>query len=150
MRLQPRRRRRPAAVIVESAVVYPVAFLLLIAIVVGGLGAFRYQQVAALAREGARWASVRGGQYQADTGRPAATEADVLEQVVRAQAAGLDPSLLSCTVTWDASNWPSRVTGDNGSATGNTVSVTVTYRWVPEAYLGGITLTSTAVAPMAY
>jgi hypothetical protein len=42
------------------------------------------------------------------------------------------------------------VTGDNGSATGNKVRVTVSYRWLPEAYLGGITLSSTAEMPMSY
>jgi hypothetical protein len=32
----------------------------------------------------------------------------------------------------------------------NNVTVTLTYRWVPEAYLGGITLSSTSVMPMSY
>ena len=32
----------------------------------------------------------------------------------------------------------------------NTVSVTVTYQWVPEAFLGGMTLSSTSECPMSY
>jgi Flp pilus assembly protein TadG len=150
MILGPRGRRRRAAVVVESAVVYPLAFLLILGIIIGGLGMFRYQQVASLAREGARWASVRGGQYAKDTGNAAATEDEVYQNVVLANAAGLDPEQLRCSVSWDAENWSNSVTGDNGSATGNTVTVTVTYRWVPEAYLGGITLSSTAQMPVCY
>jgi Flp pilus assembly protein TadG len=146
----PYRGRRPGAIVVESAIIYPVAFLLLLGVIVGGLGMFRYQQVASLAREGCRWVSVRGGQYASETGHVAATAEDVRNEVIVPRAAGLDPSQLSCTVSWDADNWPSRVTGDNGSATGNKVRVTVSYRWLPEAYLGGITLSSTAEMPVAY
>jgi hypothetical protein len=32
----------------------------------------------------------------------------------------------------------------------NTVSVTVSYPWIPEAFLGGVALTSTSVMPMSY
>jgi hypothetical protein len=32
----------------------------------------------------------------------------------------------------------------------NTVTVTLTYTWVPEAFLGGVTLSSTSVMPMSY
>jgi hypothetical protein len=53
---------------VESAVVYPVAFLLMLGVIVGGMGIFRYQEVSHLAREAARWASTHGAQYQRDVG----------------------------------------------------------------------------------
>jgi Flp pilus assembly protein TadG len=142
--------RRRGAAILESAIVYPLTLLFLIGLAVGGIGMFRYQQVASLAREGARYASVRGGQYAEDTGHPAATADDVYQKVVLAKAAGLDPTQLDCSVTWNPDNWPSHVTSSTGSAAGSTISVTVTYHWVPEAYLGGITLKSTAVLPMSY
>lgn len=45
---------------VEAAIALPVAFLLILGTCVIGLGVFRYQQVASLAREGARYASVHG------------------------------------------------------------------------------------------
>jgi hypothetical protein len=32
----------------------------------------------------------------------------------------------------------------------NLVTVTVTYLWIPEAFLGGITISSTSVMPMSY
>jgi Flp pilus assembly protein TadG len=142
---------RRGTIAVECAVVYPLTFLILLGLVVGGLGVFRYQQVAALAREGARWASVRGALYQQETGQPAATAASVYNAVLLPNAAGLDPSRLSHTVMWNTDNWPSHLTSSNGTVVGNTVTVTVTYQWLPEAYLlGPITLRSTSVMPMAY
>jgi len=57
-------RSRRGAVLVEAAVVYPVFLLFLLGILVLGLGVFRYGQLAALSWEGARWASVRGTDYQ--------------------------------------------------------------------------------------
>lgn len=142
--------RRRAALVVESAIIYPTVFLMLVGMVIGGLGVFRYQEVAALAREGARWASVRGGQYQKETGNPAASAQDVFDNAILANAVGLETTALSCTVTWSQDNWPNRVTTDYGRAETNTVTVTVTYQWIPEAYLGGITLTSSCVVPMTY
>jgi Flp pilus assembly protein TadG len=145
-----RNRRRRGAAILESAIVYPLTLFFLIGIAVGGIGMFRYQQVAALAREGARYASVHGKNYELDTGNPAATAQDIYDNAILTRAAGLDESQLSCAVTWSPNNWPRNVTDDTGAAQQSTVSVTVTYHWVPEAYLGGITLTSTSVVPMSY
>jgi hypothetical protein len=53
---------RAAVTAVECAIVLPVTFFLLFALVVGGMGVFRYQEVATLAREGARYASTHGHQ----------------------------------------------------------------------------------------
>src|SRR3954452_10626551 len=126
-------RRRRAANIVESAVVYPVLMLFVIGLIVGALGVFRYQEVASLAREGARWAAVRGAKYEAATGNAAATESDVINQAILPRAVILDQANLTCHVTWDPDN-----------KQGSTVTVTVTYHWVPEAFLGGIDLGSTS------
>jgi Flp pilus assembly protein TadG len=124
---------------VECAVVFPVTFLLLLGLIIGGLGIFRYQQTAALAREGARWASVHGFQYQQTTRKPAATPEDVYNQAIRPKVVGMDTSRLSYTVTWEPDN-----------KQGSYVRVTVTYQWVPEAFLGGITLSSTSRMMMSY
>src|SRR6266404_7733612 len=70
-RLRPRA-ARPGATVVEFAVVAPVTFLLILGLIVGGLGVFRYQEVAHLAREATRYASTHGGQYQLD-GLPTST-----------------------------------------------------------------------------
>jgi Flp pilus assembly protein TadG len=144
-------RRRRGTTTVEFAVTCPIAFLLIFGIVIGGLGIFRYQQTAALAREGARWASVHGGQYAEDTNQPAATAADVYSNAISPRAAGLNLNNLSYTVTWNQNNWPLRVDEDAGRPVGNTVTVTVAYQWVPELFLiGPFTLTSSSTAQMMY
>ncbi len=143
--------RRSGALTVESAFVLPVLFMLLVVLVVIGYGIFRYQEVAFLAREGSRYASVHGGQYAQDTGNTAATEADVYNNALLPFAANLDPSKLGCTVTWSPSNMPSYTTSNYEKASANTVTVTVTYQWFPELiFVGPITLTSTSTVTMAY
>jgi Flp pilus assembly protein TadG len=142
--------RRPGAVLVEAAIVYPVFLLLLVGTIVLGLGVFRYQQVAALAREGSRWASVHGGMYYQENGKKKTTDADIRDKAILPMASGLDSSQLNYTVTWkDASQMPT-YTDLYGNKVTNTVTVTVTYAWNPEAYFGPKTLTSTSVMPMSY
>jgi Flp pilus assembly protein TadG len=136
---------------VEFAVTCPIVFFLIFATVVGGLGVFRYQQVAAAAREGARYASVHGGDYEQETGNPAATPEDIYTKAILPAASSLDPSLLSYSVTWNKNNMPLDASGSYETPTGNTVTVTVTYQWLPEMYLAGpYTLSSTSAAQMAY
>ena len=144
------RERRPGATLLEFAVVCPLVMMLLFSTIVGGLGVFRYQQVAALARQGARFASVHGAQYAKEKNKPAATAADIAANIVQANATALKPSLLTCAVTWNSSNRPLTTT-DFDDPVGNTVTVTVTYQWFPEAYLAGpITLTSSSTAQILY
>ncbi len=148
-----RHNRRPGAVAVEAAVVLPVLLLLVVGLIVAALGVFRYQQMAHLAREGARWASVHGSQYATDTGNAAATASDVYTTAILPLAVALDTTALTYSVTWQSSNKPYNVyTGTNNqlAKSTNTVTVKVTYHWVPEAFFGGMTLTSTAVMPMCY
>src|SRR5262245_32113567 len=92
--------RRPGAVLVESAVVYPLLFLLLFGVIVGGLGVFRYQQVACQAREAARYACVHGADWQRETKQACPTAAQIREDVVLPLAAGMDPSKLTVKVEW--------------------------------------------------
>jgi hypothetical protein len=118
---------------------------------VGALGVFRYQELASLSRRGARYASVHGLQYSKDTGNPAATPADVYANAIEPYAVGLDKTQLNYSVTWNQSNAPTQGVVVNGKLVPmrNTVSVTVTYRWVPEAFFGGVTLSSTSTMPMS-
>jgi Flp pilus assembly protein TadG len=145
-----KRSGRDGATAVEFALVGPISFFLLIALVSGGMGIFRYQELASVAREACRWASVHGAQYQQDTGNPAATAQDVYDNVIAPNAVGLDLSKLSWSVTWNADNRPYHTTIVNNQVVpvGNTVTVTLTYQWIPEAYLGGYTLTSTSTLPV--
>jgi Flp pilus assembly protein TadG len=124
---------------VEWAVVAPVIVLFLFGLIVGGLGVFRYQQVASLAREGARYASVRGAQYEQTTRRPAATPEDVYNNAILPNMVALDPARLTYRVTWDPDNRQNSL-----------VTVQVTYRWIPEAIFGGIDLTSTSTMAVSY
>lgn len=145
----PRRRRGVSTV--EFAIVCPIAFFLIFATIVGGIGVFRYQQVAALAREGARYAAVHGGLYEQETGNTAATPQDVYEQAILPLATALDPNRITYSVTWDENNLPLFVDDDVQHPTGNIVTVTVNYQWFPEMYLvGPYTLTSTSVMQMYY
>jgi Flp pilus assembly protein TadG len=132
---------RRGASVVEAALVFPVAFLLVLGIMSGGMGVFRYQEVACLAREGSRWASMHGSQYSQETGNTAATAADVYNKAILPKVAGLDTSKLSYSVTWNPNNLPPN----------STVTVTVSYDWSPEVYLfGTFTLTATSTMAMSY
>src|SRR6516162_8818995 len=115
MVLRPRMPRRRGALILESAVVYPLLFVVLFGLIVGGLGVFRYQQVACQAREAARWTSVRGSNWPKRTGTACPTVAQITSAAVLPMSAGMDPQKLSVqvqlvdlvngtTTDWDASN----------------------------------------------
>src|SRR3954447_5401721 len=105
MRRTPPRR---GTTIAEAAIVLPVAMLLLIGLMVGGFGVFRYQEVAHLAREGTRYASTHGGRYTHDgmpakTGIASVTSSDVLTSYLVQQTVLLDSSLLQVSVSWTGS-----------------------------------------------
>lgn len=117
MRLSKPGRRRPGATVVEAALVLPVILLLLYGVLCGAIMVLTVDQVDAAAREGARYASVRGASYAFNTGRSAAT-ADDITQVVKAQGVTLDPALTTVNVSWQGSNRP-----------GNYVTVEVVYQW---------------------
>jgi hypothetical protein len=123
-------------------------------LVIGAAGMFRYQETAHLARQAARYASTHGTQWAKDTGNPPASPADIYTNAIVPSAVALDLSKLNYGVSYNnLSNAPtptqtSIVNGDI-VATRNTVTITVTYQWVPEAFLGGVTLSSTSVMPMS-
>jgi Flp pilus assembly protein TadG len=105
MHHRPFRKKRRAATTVELAIVLPVTFALVLAIMIGGVGVFRYQQVAHLARETARFASVHGGQYAKNhSGNIAAgtlpnVNEDYLTSFAKSRAVGLDKSQLKVKAT---------------------------------------------------
>ena len=145
--------RRSGATVVECALVYPVFLLLVLGLLVGAAGIFRYSQLASLTREAARYASVHGGQYAREMKVTAPTPADIYNNAVLPRAEGFDTSLLNYSITYNSSNFPYHTTLDasnNVIPVQNTVTVTLTYQWVPEAFLGGVTLSATSVMPMSY
>jgi len=132
-------RSRAGATSVEFAMVAAVVLLMLIGLIVMALGVFRYQELARLAREGARYAAVRGTSYAKTTGKPAATQTDVYQKAILPNAVILNPSKLTADVAWSPDNTP-----------GGQVTVTVRYQWLPEAYFKAMTLSSTASMPVVY
>jgi hypothetical protein len=134
-----KQQRRSGTTVVECAMIYPVFFQIVIGLIVGALGIFRFQQVASLAREGARYASVHGFKYSQATGNAAATPQEVYDKIIKPKATALDVNAVTYSVVW---------TPDNRQD--SKVSVTVSYQWVPEAVFGGIKLSSTSTIAMAY
>jgi Flp pilus assembly protein TadG len=126
---------------VEAAVIYPISIFLLLGTVILGLGVFRYQQIQCLAREGARYATVHGPQYAADSASSYATN-DSVKTYIETLAVGLNTNDLTCTVTWSP-NPPT-------TATPSTVSVQLNYTWVPEGYFQSTTMSATSVMPVTY
>jgi Flp pilus assembly protein TadG len=109
--------RRSGAAVVEGAIVIPVLIFLLYVIFCGALMVLTVDEVDASAREGARWASVRGWSYNFYTNQPAATSDDIINYT-KAQPVSLDPSLMTVTPSWQASN-----------RAGQYVTVDVSYDW---------------------
>ena len=131
-------RSRRGATLVELAIVLPVTFFLILALVVGVLGVFRYQEVASLTRAAGRYASTHGAQYRKDAGLANGTaadwQADINANAVQPALVLLDPNLLTLQTSWpDVSNQPGKP--DNWPK--STVTVTIAYQWIPEFYLVG-------------
>jgi hypothetical protein len=130
MRIQKHRRRGLA--IVESAIVLPIVITVLLAIIAGAFAIFIYQQTAALAREGARYAAVHGYNYSQSSGQPSASDADIYNNAIAPHMVAMDPAHLSQAVIWA----PDR-------RQGSYVTVTLTYQLSIPIY-GDLTLTSSS------
>ena len=142
-----RTRNRRGAGLVEFAIVAPVLFMMLMGTVIGAVGVFQYQQVAQLAREGSRWASVHGAGYAAFKGTTTLTTAsNVYTNAIQPYAVGLNRTnvnnghvaLLSYSVTWA-----------DPTQSSNIVTVVVTYQWLSLKYFGSPTFSSTSKAVMS-
>jgi Flp pilus assembly protein TadG len=159
-----RRKARTGSILIEGAFVYPVLFLLILAILLLGSAVFRFQQVSHISREASRWASVHGAQYAQEQNTTPATATDVYNNAIVPMAAGtMDLNGITYSVTWntDAQGNPitSPVSGvlsiDPVSgkpvivAVQNTVTVTVTYAW-DTGLFGVIPVSSTSVNTIQY
>jgi Flp pilus assembly protein TadG len=145
-------RFRRGVTLVEGAIVCPLALMFTLGLVVFGLGSYRYQQVAALAREGARYASVHGGQWaKENNNNTLTTSTNIYNNAIKPNAAGLNLNDLSLSSVTYSYNDQMPTDPFNTSRQTNIVTVTVTYTWAPEAYLGStLTLTSTSRMPISY
>ena len=97
-------RGRHGAVLVEGAIVYPVFLMLIFMLIIGGMGVFRYQQVACLAREAARYAAVHGSGWHKETGQTCPTSS-AIQNAVLPLAVGMDPNNLAMQVLPQGPYW---------------------------------------------
>jgi hypothetical protein len=130
-----------------------VVLLLIIGLIVGAAGVFRYNQLSNLAREGARWASVHGYSYAQDFNNGTLiTPTDVYTNAIQPKMVGMNTNNFNYTITWDDPfQGPIYYNATAGAYLPNNVHVTITYDWTPELYLfGPIQLKSTSAASMQY
>lgn len=157
----PTRTTKHGAVAVEAAIVLPLLFLLVFGIIVGGINVFHHQQVASLAREGARYASVRGADFQKDENQSSPTQAQILERAILARAVGMDPDAISVTVEWidrgTGTVYPWDTAGKDvhsisltGEYVSNTVRVTVSYTAATGLLGDPVTLRGVCEMPMSH
>jgi hypothetical protein len=111
---------------VETAIVLPLTVGMFLGTTVAGLGVHRYNQVAFLARQGSRWASVHGPTYQTDQNKSAPTANDVMTNAVVPYLSGINRSDLTPTLTWNTTDTPA------------TVSFKLDYSWLPEMPLTSV------------
>ena len=147
--------------VAEAAIVFPVLLFMIFALIVGGMGVFRYQLTACLAREAARYASVHGSDWEADQNQTPLTVAQIRQNVVLPLATSLDPAQLTVTVQWvnngtnQVQDWDSsprtpRSLNASGDYVNNNVRVTIQYNWIPETLLPPCTLTSVCEIPLSH
>jgi Flp pilus assembly protein TadG len=138
MRLSKPTARRSGAAVVEAAIVIPVILLLLYSIFCGAIMVITVDQVDTAAREGARWASVRGASYNFNTGNAPATATEISDYT-KTQGVTLDTTAMTVNVSWDGSNRP-----------GNYVIVEVVYSWPGLGPFSAQTFTAKSVELMTY
>jgi Flp pilus assembly protein TadG len=161
MRMFPKNPRRSGAVVVECAIIFPAMFLLTLGLLVGGLGVYRYNEVAHISHSTARFASVHGGAYEIENstqiaaGTLPSVDNTYLQNYAANMAIACNPAYLTVTancITRSGTNtWSVTNNGVTSGGNQDVISVTVTYAWYPELFLSGpINLTHTAVLPMSY
>lgn len=124
-----RRRKQRGSALLEGALSFSAFLMLTFGVMEFSMAVFAYNWVSYAAREGARWASVRGNTYVpvgATVGTPATQ--DQISAYVKSQAVGLVASNVTVTAAWTPDNSP-----------GSNVKVTVAYNVIP---LVGLALTN--------
>jgi hypothetical protein len=134
-----RKGRRRGVVLVEAGLVYSIAISLVIATIVVGLGSLRYQQLTWLTREGARWASLHGPDYQtAHSGTPPITGQDVVNDAIARGISPFTANELTPTLTWDTTSKPKNVIYQ------------LEFTWTPQIIPGSIKFTTKSTQAITY
>jgi Flp pilus assembly protein TadG len=113
---------RKGSTLVESALVLPGFFVLTLGLLVAGMGVARYNEVAYIARETARYASVHGAVYaQTNPSAPAVNQAAL---VTYASSRASTVNISKCTVTVQMTCF-----APGATATSPTPPATSVYNW---------------------
>ena len=111
---------------------------------------FRYQETAHLARTQPATPplTARNGPGHGNAAPPV----DIYNTVISPNAIMLDRTRINFSITYNTSNAPVHeiVVNNQVVPVTNTVTVTVSYNWLPEWLLSGVTISSTSVMPMSY
>lgn len=174
MLIKSARIKRSGTHVVECALVYPVTFFLIYAIMIGSMGVYRFQEMAHVARDGARYACTHGGEYSKDNATaiaagtlPNVTKSYIVDNIIKPKLFLVDKTKITVDIyfnstegstDWDSAksaktNWPNSVytNGATKYSATNTVSVTVKYDWYPEMFIPGpVTIKSVSCMPMSY
>ncbi len=127
-------RQEQGATLVETALSLAILLSMIIGIMEMSLALYSYHFLSEAARDGTRYAMVRGSSCTA-TGCPA-TNASIQSYVKGLGYPGIDPSKMNVTTTWPSTNAP-----------GNSVKVTATYQFplsVPFVMISTIHMSSTS------
>jgi Flp pilus assembly protein TadG len=124
VRLRKRSHRERGASLPETAIIMSALLLVLCGIIDFGRAMYTYAFVAQIAREGARWAMVRGSQCTVLNDCPNVSSAQVQTYVQSLSEGPTAASQISATATWPPSEC---VPGSTGEAPGCVVQVVVTY-----------------------
>ncbi len=94
----------------EFAIIVPILLALTMGAIDGGRAMLTFNSIEKLAKDGARFASIRGSEYSSP-----ATQVDVANHI-KGRATGLDDAKIAVNVTWTPDNDP-----------GSVVAVRITY-----------------------
>jgi Flp pilus assembly protein TadG len=139
------RKRERGSSMAETVIVMGVLLAMICGIIDFGRAIYTYGFVAQLARQGARWAIVRGSQCTLLTDC-SATSPEIQTYVQSLAYGFITPSAVTATATWPPAGC---APGSSGNAPGCTVLVSVTYPfkftlpWMPTS-LGTLNMTSTS------
>lgn len=142
----PRRSRQSGQAILEMVVSLTVLCTMLFGIIEGGLAAYSYHFIAEAAREGARYAMVRGSACTSFSSACPATAAQIQSYVTGLGFPGINTSASTMTVTAYCGPFgttPTAACSTANDTPGNLVRVAITYKFplsVPFVPLQTITM----------
>jgi hypothetical protein len=145
-----RRRRARGQALFEVLVSLIVFITMLLAVIQMGLAAYSYHYISEAAREGARWAMVRGSACTSFTTACPAALTDIQNYVTGLAYPGITASAMTVTASWcgpTSSTPPACSTGTN--APGQIVRVAIQYKFpVGIPFVPSSTITMNAMSQM--